>query len=176
MTLSSVSVTGARTIGEAAIAACYEPYIGKKVSQADLLKIAEQISQLYRDAGYHLSRAIVPAQDIKHGHITIRMIEGHIAEIVVKGDRAEEFGAQQLLAPLTAEDPSRLATLERQLLLINDRAGMRIVDSTLEEIGETTGNFRLIVTVQTWRLYITAGFDNLGSAAVGPLESYLTTT
>ena len=174
MTLATVTVIGARAISQPAITACYKPYIGKKVSQADLVKITEQISQLYRDAGYHLSRAIVPPQDIEHGHITIRMIQGNISEIVVKGDRAEEFGAQALLAPLTAENPSRFATLARQLLLVNDRAGMRIIDSTLEEIGETTGKFRLIVTVQAWRLFISTGLDNLGSAAVGPLGIYLT--
>jgi hemolysin activation/secretion protein len=72
-----------------------------------------------------------------------------------------------------AEQPSRLQTLERQLLLLNDRPGVRIADSTLEELGTATGKFRLTVTVETWRIYAAQGLDNLGSSAVGPLEGFL---
>ncbi len=175
MTLRSISVIGARSIGEAEIEACYKPYLGKEVSQADLIKITELITKIYRDSGFHLSRAIVPAQDIKSGQVAIRVIEGRISELVIQGERAEQFGARTILEPVTAEDPSRLATLERHLLLANDQAGMRVTDSALEEIGQMTGNFRLTVRVQTWHLAINIGFDNLGSAPVGPVETYLTT-
>jgi hemolysin activation/secretion protein len=71
-----------------------------------------------------------------------------------------------------AENPARLDTLQRQLLLLNDRPGLRILDTQLEEIGTATGRFRLIVQVQTWRVYLSAGLDNLGSASVGPWQAY----
>ncbi|MDU6834474.1 MAG: ShlB/FhaC/HecB family hemolysin secretion/activation protein, partial [Bradyrhizobium sp.] len=70
--------------------------------------------------------------------------------------------------------PSRLATLERQLLLINSRGGVRLVDSSLEEIGGTTGRFRLILELKTWHVYGFAGIDNMGSSTVGPWQSYAT--
>ena len=72
------------------------------------------------------------------------------------------------------ERPSRLATLERQLLLINGRPGVRIEDTALEEIGNATGRFRLIVVLKTWHLYTSFGVDNLGSSSVGPWQSYAT--
>jgi hemolysin activation/secretion protein len=105
----------------------------------------------------------------------VRVIEGRIAELVVKGDGAELFGVRAALESILAEHPSRLHTLERQLLLLNDRPGLRILDSQLEEIGIATGRFRLIVQVQTWRVYLSAGLDNLGSASVGPWQAYSTT-
>ncbi len=52
---------------------------------------------MYRDAGYHLSRAIVPAQDLKNGRVRIQVIEGKIADIVLKGNGAEQFGIRPLL-------------------------------------------------------------------------------
>jgi hemolysin activation/secretion protein len=171
--LNGIAIVGARTIPADAIAASYRPYIGKTVSQADLAAIVEAISDLYRNAGYHLSRAIVPPQDIKDGHIVIVVVEGAITELVLKGDGAEEFGIRALLAPVLEESPSRLTTLERQLLLVNDRPGVRILDNALEEIGNTTGKFRLIVTVETWHVYAAQSIDSLGQAAVGPLEAYL---
>jgi hemolysin activation/secretion protein len=173
MTLGSVAVAGARSIGPAVIAGAYKSYIGKVVSQADLAHIAEAIGQLYRDAGYHLSRAIVPPQDIKNGRVVFRVIEGRITDIVLKGEGAERFGARRFLEPIRQENPSRLGTLERQLLLVNEQPGMRVTDSALEEIGSETGNFRLTVLVRTWGVESFAAIDNLGSAAIGPLEGFL---
>src|SRR5690242_7935625 len=65
--LRGVSVAGARAITPEAIAETYKPFIGKNVSQADLAGIAVAITELYRAAGFALSRAIVPSQDIKNG-------------------------------------------------------------------------------------------------------------
>jgi hemolysin activation/secretion protein len=172
--LESISVDGAVAIGADAITATYRPYLGKTVSQADLSTIAGKISDLYRDAGYHLSRAIVPVQNIAHGHIRIQAIEGSIAEIVLKGEGAEQFGLRPLLAAVAAEHPSRLGTLERQLLLVNGRPGVQVTDSALEEIGTASGRFRLIVSVETWRVFTALGVDSWGTPAVGRLQSYAT--
>ena len=170
--LHHVTIVGARAIPPDPLAAAYQPYIGKRVSQADLAAIAAAVSETYRAAGFHLSRAIVPPQDIEGGQVRVEMIEGGIAEVVLKGEGAEEFGVRPMLDPVLAEQPARLATLERQLLLINGRPGVRIEDTNLEEIGPASGQFRLIVILKTWHLYASLGLDNLGSSAVGPWQSY----
>jgi hemolysin activation/secretion protein len=172
--LHKVSVDGAHAIAPDAIARAYQGYLGKKVSQADLAAMANAISAAYRAAGFHLSRAIVPPQDVAAGHIRVQVIEGRVAELVVKGEGAEIFGVRAMLQPVLAEQPARLDTLQRQLLLLNDRPGLRIIDTQVEEIGTATGRFRLVVQVQTWRVYLSAGLDNLGSASVGPWQAYST--
>ena len=86
----------------------------------------------------------------------------------------DTFGVRRLLDPVLTEAPSRLVTLERQLLLVNDLPGVRVADTTLEEIGSASGNFRLTVVLKSWRIYLSGGLDNLGSASVGPLQSYST--
>jgi len=172
--LRNVSLTGAHTISPAQLAGVWQPFIGKKVSQADLAKIATGISDTYRAAGFHLSRAIVPPQDIADGAVRIQVIEGAITDIELKGEGAEQFGVRELLGPVVIEYPSRLATLERQLMLINTRSGVRITDTQIEEIGTASGHFRLVVSVKTWHVYVLAGLDNLGSSAVGPWQSYAT--
>ena len=158
--LRAVSVSGAHSI-RVNRSQGLSPFLGKKVSQADLATIATAISDLYREAGYHLSRAIVPPQDIRAGRVHVKVGEGSITEVALKGEGAERFGVRPMLNPVLTERPSRLATLERQLLLINDRPGVRIVDSALEEIGVATGNFRLIVDLKTWPIYTSFGLDNL---------------
>ena len=63
------------------------PIIGKKVSQADLAAIAAAVGDIYREAGFHLSRAI----DSAAGHPErpashLQVIEGSITEVALKGD------------------------------------------------------------------------------------------
>jgi hemolysin activation/secretion protein len=172
--LRHISIVGAAAIPPDQLATAYRPYIGRKVSQADLAAIAASISDIYRSAGLHLSRAIVPPQDISGGSVRIQVIEGSITVLDLKGEGADEFGVRQMLAPVLAEQPSRLATLERKLLLINARPGVRVEDTTIEEIGNASGRFRLTVFVKTWHIYTSFGIDNLGASAVGPWESYAT--
>ena len=172
--LRGVTIAGAHAISNDQIAASYQRYLGRQVSQSDLASIAAQISDLYRGAGFQLSRAIVPPQDIQDGVVRIEVIEGSVTEVVLKGDGAEQFGIRPLLDPLLAEHPSRLTTMERQLLLVSGRPGVRIVDTALEEIGGTTGRFRLVVILKTWHVYTSIGLDNLGSSSVGPWQSYAT--
>jgi hemolysin activation/secretion protein len=172
--LRGIKVSGAHAIPGDRIAAIYQPYLGKKVSQADLAAIAGAISDLYREAGFHLSRAIVPPQDIADGRVRIQVIEGAIVQTELKGDGAEQFGVRSMLGPVLAEQPSRLATLERQLFLINGRPGVRITDTALEEIGGPTGRFRLTVYLKTWHVFTSFGLDNLGSSSVGPWQTYAT--
>src|SRR5450432_431676 len=160
--LRGISLTGAHAIPRDRIMKAYQPYLGKKVSQADLAAIAATVSDLYRTAGFHLSRAIVPPQDIADGRVRLRVIEGSITEVVLTGDGAGQFGIRQMLDPVVAETPSQLPTLERQLLLINGRPGVRIADTAIEEIGVGTGRFRLLVDVKTWHIYAAFGLDNLG--------------
>lgn len=172
--LRGISISGSHVIPHDRIAALYQPYLGKKVSQADLAAIAGAISDLYRAEGFHLSRAIVPPQDIADGCVRIQVIEGAIVEAELKGDGAEQFGVRPMLGPVLAEQPSRLATLERQLFLINGRPGVRITDTALEEIGGATGRFRLTVYLKTWHVFTSFGLDNLGSSSVGPWQTYAT--
>lgn len=170
--LRRAAINGAVAISQEQLATAYQPYIGKQVSQADLAAVAGAVSDAYRAAGFHLSRAIVPPQDIKGGALRIQVIEGSITDVTLNGDGAEQFGVRAMLAAVLAEQPSRLATLERQLLLINARPGVRIEDTALEEIGTASGQFRLILSVKTWHVFTSFGVDNFGSSSVGPWQSY----
>ena len=172
--LRSVSVRGAETISHDCITSTYQPYLGKQVSQAVLAAIAGAVSDLYRSAGFHLSRAIIPPQEIQSGRVQIRVIEGSIVQAELKGEGAEQFGVRPMLDPILAEHPSRLGTLERHLFLINGWPGVRIADTSLEEIGNATGRFRLTVHLKTWHIFTSFGQDNLGSSSVGPWQTYAT--
>ena len=174
--LKRVSVDGAMSLPPELIERAYAPYIGKKISQADMVAIAKDISDLYRKFGFHLSRAIIPPQNLGKGSLRVRVIEGSIRDIVLIGDDTDRFGVRRFLDPLLHEQPSRLPTFERKLMLINDLPGVRVADTQIEEIGTATGQFRLIVKLDTWRIFMSQGFDNTGAAPTGPWQAYSSTS
>ena len=170
--LRSVTIQGATVFSKKQIAKEYRIYLGRQVSQEDLQNISTSISDLYRKAGFHLSRAIVPSQDIGGGRLRIQIIEGSITDVQVKGSDLDQYGLKSYFSSLLSERPSRLQTVERRLLLANELPGVRISDAAFDEIGTASGQFRLIVTAETWRVFGTVGVDNSGTYAVGPLQAY----
>lgn len=167
-----VIIEGATAIPSGELAFAYKDILGRKIASNDLAAVVNAISERYREAGYHLSRAVIPPQDVANGVLRVKVIEGSLKELVVSGDDADQFGIRAMLAPALMERPSVLKTLERQLLLASGRPGVRIEDTSLEEIGSATGEFRLILKVKVWHVFASIGIDNLGSSSVGPWQSY----
>ncbi len=172
-TLDSIDIEGATAIPPQDIAAAYQNYLGRSVSISDLSAISQAITELYRSAGFSLSRAIIPPQDIANGRVRVTVLEGYIGEIVLDGVDDDDFGARRILALLQQERPLLQAALERQLLLVNDTPGLRIADTALEEMGEATGRFRLVVTLERWHLFLGMGVDNRGTTAVGRMQGFV---
>lgn len=173
--LTAVEAAGATVFSADEIAASYRPLLGKTVSEQDLLRMVESITERYHVRGFTLSRAILVPQDVNNGRVRVSVLEGRIESIDLRGEGAERFGARRLLAPLLQQRPLDLAILERQLLLVNDTPGVRVRDVSIEEIGKATGRFRLVVHLETWRLWAGFDLDNRGSPAIGPLQAFSST-
>jgi hemolysin activation/secretion protein len=173
--LKAVELAGVTTFSRDEMAESYRALLGRPVSELDLLHIVERITERYRQSGFVLSRAILSPQDVDNGRLRITVLEGRIDDIVLKGDGAERFSVRRLLQPMLAQRPLRLETLERRLLLVSDTPGVRISDVSIDEIGEATGSFRLVVHVQTWRVWAGLDLDNRGTPAIGPLQAFIAT-
>jgi hemolysin activation/secretion protein len=173
--LHSVKIEGAEALAQDQLRPAYEHLLGQKVSQRDLESIAAAITDAYRRSGFHLSRAIIPPQEVSGGHLRVKVVEGSITEIKVEGDEEDRYGISRNLRGLLAERPSTLASVERKLVIANETPGLTVLDTGIEEIGEATGAFRLTLKVKTWRVYGTLGLDNFGSQGTGPLQAYSST-
>lgn len=172
-TLTAIDLEGAKSIEPKVLASVYSGMIGRTVGEKDLAAISQAISDLYRAEGYSLSRAFIPPQDIEGGRVKVRVVEGSIEEVTFKGGASRDFGVGRVLSELKTEKPLRQATLERYLLLASDTPGTQISNTSLEEIGEGTGRFRLVVTVKSWDVFVGTGLDNRGTKAVGRVQGYV---
>ena len=145
-------------------------YLNRDISLADVYQLAARVTAAYREEGYILTRAIVPAQRIVDGRLRLQIIEGFIDKVEVEGDAG---GALPVLLRharrLTAARPLTSRILERELLLAGDIAGLS-VRSVLTPSSGTPGaaSLTLVVERHPFDGYVAA--DNFASRYLGREE------
>ena len=95
--------------------------VGREVSLGDLRKAAAGVTILYRDKGYFLARAYVPAQEISGGVVRMAGLEGRYDRVAAKGSpRLASERVQKILDTngVTAGRPVERDRLERSLILL----------------------------------------------------------
>lgn len=168
--IEGVIFDGSKTLPDARLQAAARPYLNRQITLQDVYDLADKVTALYRASGYVLSRAVVPAQQIDNGFLTIKIVEGFIDKVDIQGDVG---GARRLLEEqarrLTQTRPLTAAILERELLLAGDLAGLTVrsvLTPSETEIG--AADLTLIVEAKPVDLYLAA--DNYGSRYLGREE------
>lgn len=169
-TLKELSVKGNTAFSAAELTPLYADLLGKEVSLLDIYKVRDAITAKYGNAGFGLSKAVIPEQRIQaQGLVRIEMIEGFVDEVIVEGGSGDQ---QAFLAHagerIKAERPLNVRTLERYLLLANDRFAIKVT-STMKPSPKTPAASTLILKVEPApKLEGGATIDNRGTEAVGP--------
>lgn len=139
---------------------------GRTVSLGELQAGANRITRLYRERGYPLARAYIPAQEIDGGVVQIAVMEGRYGEVGLNNTSRVSDAALTPLAALKRGDAVRSAELERSLLLLSDTPGVE-VKSTLKP-GASVGATDLLVDVTPGPLLSgSIDADNYGNRYTG---------
>ncbi|MCB1374783.1 MAG: ShlB/FhaC/HecB family hemolysin secretion/activation protein, partial [Rhodobacteraceae bacterium] len=166
-TLRNVSLRGATAIPEAELAPIWAELIGTPVTLATLEDIASRIGARYRARGFVLSQALLPAQTIDQGDVEIVVVEGFVDRIEITGGAANQQAlASRLFAPVAAERPAALPTLERAVLLSRDTFGPA-VETVLEPSPDVFAAADLGVLITPDPFTGFAAVDNRGSRLYG---------
>lgn len=142
-----VRVEGVKALDAAAVRAVVAPLEGQQVSLGELRQAAQRITQLYRQNGYIVARAFVPAQQVADGQVLISVLESALSayrfdnrSIVPDSVLAPVVDAQRLThQPITAD------ALDRTLLLLADLPGVGNVTGNLKP-GERVGTSDLLIS------------------------------
>ena len=171
-TLNGIVLEDATAINESELLPIYASQLGKPVTFGGLRAIADSITAYYRNKGYILSRAILPAgQRVENGVVTIRMVEGFIDEVVFEGTERQDMALLQSYGEnIKQERPLNNATLERYLLLMDDLTGAT-ARGVLSPSPSTTGASRLTVSIQEKPIDANLTVDNRGSRFLGPIQT-----
>ena len=151
----------------------YETYLGKAVTLNDLTHIANAITTHYRNAGYILSRAVVPPQRIKNGIVKIRIVEGWVNQVRFEGIPITDGLLADYADKIRSAKPLDAATLERYLLLIDDLPGVS-AHAVLQPSADTPGASAVVVKIEEKAVTGSVTLDNRGTRYMGPVEGGLT--
>jgi hemolysin activation/secretion protein len=167
ITVNRLELTGAHLYSEASLLALTGFVPGSSLSLADLQSMAARITSHYRQNGYFVAQAYLPAQDINNGVVTLAVIEGKYGRIVLNNQsRVSNDLALRLLSPLKTGDTVAIAALESQLLLLSDLPGVTVSSSLVP--GATLGTSDLLVDIKPTRAVSgSIDADNAGNRYTG---------
>jgi len=164
---------GNTVFSNAELAAMGKGLTGKRISLRDIFDLAARITSRYGKAGYVLSRAIIPPQELSPSGavVRIRILEGYVDKVVWprgKLQRYRDFFTSYARA-ITSERPIRAQTLERYLLLANDLPGLTF-STTLTPSRTNALASTLMVTMKEDHERFRLSLDNRGTKGSGPLQ------
>lgn len=145
-----------------------KPYEGKDLGINGLKEVASVITKYYRDHGYFVARAYIPAQSMENGIIEIAVIEGTYGAFDMKNSSLVETSeVQGFMDYLKGGELVSTMSLERQMLLINDLSGAQVTNAEVYP-GAAVGTSDFRITVSPTPQY--TGYligDNYGSRYTG---------
>lgn len=169
LTLQSVDVQGVTIYNTSEIEAFYAGKLGQKTTLGEVQAIANAITLKYRADGYVLSQAVLPAQKIDDGRVTIQVVEGYVENVVVEGEPSKRKLIERYTSKIEGNRPLNINTLERYLLLANDLPGISAL-AVLRPSATTVGAADVVITVQEDKFEGSVGVDNRGTDFIGPVQ------
>jgi hemolysin activation/secretion protein len=166
VTLKSVRLEGASAPLAAQLQAQADRFVGREVSVAEIFELARAMTATCRNAGYILTQVIVPPQSLSDGVLTLRVVEGYIANVRIEGDAGARRTLEELGDKIKASRPLRAADLERYLLIASELPGVQL--RSVLTPSQTAGAADLVLIVSPKRAEGYVSLDNYGSRYLGP--------
>ena len=165
--VSEFRITGNQAIPGSELRPLLDDLKGRTLTLGQLQQAARRLTDHYRQRGYLLARAYLPAQEIERGIVEIAVLEGRYGQVRLRnGSRVAERTLEAPLADLQRGAAVRAGPLERSLLLLTDIPGVEI-RSTLRP-GASVGTSDLIVEAQPGPLVSgSIDADNYGNRFTG---------
>ncbi len=145
--VNSFTFSGNTVFTESSLKRLLERFIDLQLNLYDLTRAADVVTNLYRDEGYIVARAVIPAQKVEKGVVHIEIVEGKVGKIIFEGNK--RYSTDMLARRMTTLAPGMLITgpaMEHDLLLLNDLPGLS-ARATLEpgaQFGTTDVKIRIV--------------------------------
>jgi hemolysin activation/secretion protein len=165
-----IDVKGSTVFSPEELQAAVAPFVGQSLTFEDLQAAADAVTQLYLNAGYITSEAIIPPQDIEDGIVRLLVIEGRIDEIRVEGTNRLTGYVERRVA-LAGTQPVNQIELERQLQQLQLDPLFDNVEASLRR-GEAENSSILLVRVtEAPALSGSLALDTLSPPSVGEFRT-----
>ena len=166
--VKSFKFSGNSVIDSKTLSTLVKPYENKELGINGLKEVASIITKYYRDHGYFVARAYIPAQTMEDGIVEIAIIEGNYGNFEMKNSsHVKTSKVQGYMDQLKKGEKVSTMSLERQMLLINDLSGAQVTNAEVSP-GKAVGTSDFRITVSPTQKYTGyAVVDNYGSRYTG---------
>lgn len=164
--VNSFVVSGNKAISSAELLPLLADLQGRLASLGELQAGANRITLLYRERGYPLARAYLPAQEIEGGVVKVAVIEGQYGDIQLQNHSRLLDSTLNSLITLKPGEAVEAKSLEHNLLQLSDTPGIEV--KSILQPGANVGATNLVVDVQPGPLVDgSVGLDNYGNSYTG---------
>lgn len=172
--LSDLNIEGLSVYSEHELSELYSDMIGIEISVADIFDLANRLTQKYRNDGYILAYSVIPPQEIDHGAVKIKVVEGSVDRVYAEGlDAQSSVFIQDIMNKIQGKTAFNVRNLEKRLLLLNRMTGYSAY-SVLEPTQDgSEGAISIKIVFTPLENMYRFGIDNYGSRFVGPWQSSL---
>ena len=161
-------ITSSTAFSEEQLLPLVQDAIGSALNIQELDSVADRITRFYRNRGYLVARAYLPAQEVKSGIVEIAVLEGYYSAINVENQSLlETKHFARYLAPLQQSRAIEQKSLERSLLLVGDAAGVGTVTPTLSPGYQVGGSDLFVNLGEAPRFSGSLDLDNYGGESNG---------
>lgn len=168
-TVNAFTFVGATIYTQQQLKQLTERFIDLELNLYDLNRAADTVTRLYRETGYPIARAIIPAQKVENGIVRIEVIEGRISTVSIVGNnRYSEQLIASRISDLSKNEIITIDRLERSLLLMNDLPGLS-ARATLAP-GAEFGTTDMVIRAEETAIAGAVTFDNHGIKETGQLR------
>lgn len=84
VTITKFDISGNTAISNEDLQDQLTEQLGRRLGLSDLRNAAARLTALYRERGYPVARAYLPAQDIRGGKVSIVILEGNIGKVLLR--------------------------------------------------------------------------------------------
>ncbi|TAD83884.1 MAG: ShlB/FhaC/HecB family hemolysin secretion/activation protein [Sphingomonadales bacterium] len=132
--VGAIMVDGLVVLDRATFAEVIEPFAGRPLDRAELMRLTDAIAARARAEGYVLATAWIPEQSLVAGILRVRVDEGIIDAVRIEG--WDNPAMRRQLERLANGRPITLSALQREVLLADDLPGVWIRSTRFEREGK----------------------------------------
>lgn len=164
--LQGIQLSGNSLLSEAELLTVLGETTGQSYDMGGLRRLANQLAEHYRAAGYPFARVFIPAQNLANGVLQLRVVEGRYGQVSAQGAGRLAKQADAFLSGLQPGAVITSDTLERATLILDDQPGIRT--TPIIRPGQEVGSGDLQVQVVREPLLSgEVGLDNHGNRYTG---------
>lgn len=161
--VKQLRITGNTLFPAAELHALVADQEGQALTLRQVGGLAGRITAYYQKHGYQLTRAIIPAQTIREGVVTIQVIEAHYGKVQLQNQsEVRDSLLESTIAPLRSGAVIDDGSLNRSLLLLSDIPGVGVA-ATLKPGSDVATSDLTVATKQNPSAFANVALDNYGN-------------